>query len=258
MVETPVALGGATAPFWCGGRSSLALATPLGDGTTWGFGGTVPAESRDMEPLLHAANVLFLLSYTARDVLWLRLLTFLGLGVVVGLQLSTPSADLIPVYWNATFMAVNAVHIAMLLWQRRPLQMTPAEADLRDRVFSGLSDQQFASVMRLASWADVHAGGSILGEGDRSGKILLLAQGKAIVAKRGVPLADVDSGAFVGEIGFLTGRPTVAAVIALEDSTCAWWQGDALRNLMRSDPNLEAAVKGILGVDVALKLRSAA
>ncbi len=211
-----------------------------------------------MEPLLHAANVLFLLSYTARDVLWLRILTFFGLGALVGLQFQLDATDLVPIYWNATFMVINGAHIGLLIWQRRPLRMTLEEAELRQLVFSGLSDRQYASLMRLATWSEVECGGGILAEGDKTGKILVVTRGRAIVAKGGSPMADISPGEFVGEIGFLTGEPTTAAVIALESVTCAWWRSEGLRALMREDPNLEAAIKGILGVDVALKLRSAA
>jgi len=210
-----------------------------------------------MDPLLHTANILFLFSYAARDVLWLRILTFFGLGALVALQLTTNAMDLIPVYWNAAFMAINGLHIAVLFWQRRPLRMTEEEAELREAVFSALSDQQFASLMRIANWGDVGVGGSILSEGDSSGRILVVTRGKAIVAKRGVPLADIGPGDFVGEISFLTMKPTTAAVVALESTTCAWWHGDVLRELLRTDANLGAAVRGILGVDVAIKLRQA-
>ena len=209
-----------------------------------------------MEPLLHVANVFFLFSYAARDVLWLRILTFFGLGVLVGLQWTTAAVDAIPIYWNVAFMAINGLHIGVLLWQRRPLTMTPEEAHLRRLVFSALTDRQFAALTAIAHWADVYSGEGILAEGDSSGRILVLTHGRAIIAKGGVPLADVGPGDFVGEISFLTGEVTTAAVIALEAASCAWWSGEDLHQLLESDPQLGAVVKGILGVDVAIKLRS--
>lgn len=73
-----------------------------------------------MQALVHVANVLYLVSYLVKDVLWLHVLT-----VVAGL-VSMPYFGLradplwAPVAWNVVFVAINTYQIH-LLWRERRL-----------------------------------------------------------------------------------------------------------------------------------------
>ncbi len=120
-----------------------------------------------MDPILTAANTALLLSYAVRDILWLRLLTLVGTGLLIGLEVRG-SGDVQVLGWYVLFVVLT--------------------------------------------------------------------------------------GTFVGEMGFLTGDAPGADVIAVGFVHYVSWDSDDLHGLLQSDPQLKAALHGILGIDLAHKL----
>ena len=75
-----------------------------------------------MDYLIHVANVLFLLSYLVRDILWLRLLTIVAIGSLLPYYAGNGLYP--PIYWNSVFIAINVYQIYRLLMERRPVRLT--------------------------------------------------------------------------------------------------------------------------------------
>src|ERR1700756_1171105 len=99
-----------------------------------------------MAYLLHAANVLYLLSYLVKDILWLRLLT-----VVAGLLLLTwallqPQPLWGSVAWNSLFLAINLYQSWLLIMERRPVRLTERESRLYQLVFRSLTPREFVKL----------------------------------------------------------------------------------------------------------------
>lgn len=68
---------------------------------------------------IHIANMIYLGSYLVRDILWLRILTVVGLTFAVSffcVRLEPTSA---PVFWHVVFVAVNLYQIFRLVQTRR-------------------------------------------------------------------------------------------------------------------------------------------
>jgi hypothetical protein len=70
-----------------------------------------------VEPLLTAANLLYVLAYFVRSTLQLRMLSLGGTSCLIGYFLTLPEPLLKPVYWNALYVVINAVWIGRLLLQ---------------------------------------------------------------------------------------------------------------------------------------------
>ena len=79
---------------------------------------------------IHTANVLYLLSYLVRDILWLRVLTVVAGVVLMPYYLAQSPPLLAAVAWNVLFTGINAVQIARLLYERRPVVLTEDQAHL--------------------------------------------------------------------------------------------------------------------------------
>jgi hypothetical protein len=106
-----------------------------------------------VEFCIHAANVLYLMSFLARDILWLRLLTCLGL--VLGIVFFTCQQNPLygPTVWHAVFLVINGVQIGRLIKERRRLMLPPplekaAEAACRD-----LTRDQLLALLTRAMWS---------------------------------------------------------------------------------------------------------
>lgn len=207
-----------------------------------------------MDPALHLANSVLLLSYAARDILWLRLLTVLGLGVLVGIEVREDPTVGPDLAWTLAFVALNAGHAAWLIWERRPVRLSPRDRALRELVFDGLGDRQFARLLELAQWEHLVEGTSLIHPGDDVDRIRLVEAGELAVVVGGNRVQTLGPGNFVGELGFLAGQRSAARVVACRDTAVLGWPVDALRTALEEDPHLRAVVQGCLGVDVALKL----
>ena len=73
-----------------------------------------------MEALICIANVLYLLSYFVRDMIWLRVLTILGAMLLLPYFCLRAEPLMMPVYWNAFFIVLNAWWVVRLIRERRP------------------------------------------------------------------------------------------------------------------------------------------
>lgn len=209
-----------------------------------------------MELALHASQAVLLLSYAARDILWLRLLTLAGLAGLIALDRWIGGPTTSALWWNVAFAAVNAVHAAWLIWERRPVSLSQDELALRHLVFGGLSDRQFARLIAGAEWVQARGGAELIGPHKPVDRVFLLARGRCRVIRQGVRLHVLGPGDFAGELGFLTGRAPDAGVYATEETLALTWPVDTLDDLLESDDNLSAVFRGRLGEDVALKLRA--
>ena len=73
-----------------------------------------------MAYLIHVANVLYLLSYLVKDILWLRLLSILGGVLLMITYVSAVPPLFTPLAWGAVFAAINGYQIYLLILERRP------------------------------------------------------------------------------------------------------------------------------------------
>jgi len=74
-----------------------------------------------MEVLIHSANVIYLVSYVMRDILWLRVFTVIAAACLILYFYFLPNPLLTPVYWNILFIILNVFWIARLFLERRPV-----------------------------------------------------------------------------------------------------------------------------------------
>jgi hypothetical protein len=72
-----------------------------------------------MQNLIHVANVLLLLSFLVRNVLWLRLLNLLAGAAFIAYFASSDPPAIAPLVWNALFLSINVVQGFCLLVERR-------------------------------------------------------------------------------------------------------------------------------------------
>ena len=95
--------------------------------------------------LVHFSNILMLLSYSVRDILWLR-------WFAVGAALTNIPYFLLqgtvlwpPILWAAVFTTINLYQIARLYLERRPVVLSQDEQKLYDLGFRSLRPREFVS-----------------------------------------------------------------------------------------------------------------
>ena len=204
-----------------------------------------------MDFLIHIANVIYFASYSARDILWLRMLTVLGLCLCV--PYFSAQGSWAPVFWHVVFVFVNLIQIWILFQERRPVQLSEDEQLLHEGPLRTMTPQQVRRLVRQADWCEASKGVQIVAEGVDLPELILLHTGAAHVQTRGRRIAHLNDRQFVGEMSFLTGEKTSAEVIASEDVRYLRWPESVFAAKER-DPDLYMAIQAALGADVVGKL----
>lgn len=207
---------------------------------------------------LHAGNVLYLLAYLVRDVLWLRLLTVAGMISLMAFYWLQPTPMYNAIAWNMLFMLVNVVQIGLLVLERRPVFLGEEELHLYRTLFRSLKPREFTRLLSLAEWKQAKPGEELVAQHQPVKTLLLMTSGRATVEVDDRHVADVFAGQFVGEMGFLTEQNATARVVAHETVDYLAWRTGRLRAVLAATPALHVKVQGILGRDLVRKLHDEA
>jgi hypothetical protein len=207
-----------------------------------------------MVVLIHVANVLYVLSYLVKDILWLRLLTVFAGSVLLAYYALFPVPLWAAIGWNVVFLVINLRHIQVLLLERRPVRLSPDELRLHQLALRSLTQREFAKLLRLAHWENVAAGQRFVTKGQPLDRIMVIADGRACVVIAGAPDATLRPGCFVGEMSYLTGQMPNADVVATEPTRLVTWPQSELRAVLGRDAELRAIVQMAIGEDLVAKL----
>ena len=97
--------------------------------------------------LIHAANMLFLIAYMVRDILWLRILTVIATLCLIPYYFTRPEPMMVPIYWSLVFAALNVYWIVHLLLERAPMKLNADEQRLCELVFRTMSPREMITLL---------------------------------------------------------------------------------------------------------------
>ncbi|HEY2992559.1 MAG TPA: cyclic nucleotide-binding domain-containing protein [Methylomirabilota bacterium] len=207
-----------------------------------------------MEIWFHLANVLYVVSYLVTDILWLRALAVLGGLSSLTWTLTTPTPSATFIGWTLVYNTINIVQIGRLWRERRPIRLAAEEQVLYAAAFRTLTPREFQRLLSVGTWQTAPAKTILIEEGASPGRMLVLASGRAAVKAHGREVATLHPGQFAGEMSFLTGAPTTAAVEVVEPARFVSWATPDLERFLGKHPELRAALQLVLGRDLAAKL----
>ena len=208
-----------------------------------------------MTVAFHLANALYLISYAVRDILWLRLITLLAGGALIASFFLSPQPPTAAIVWNVIFLAINLVRIHLLIRERRPVPLDADEQHLANLVFHTLRPRELVRLLRVGELVDHTAGIRIVTRGEPLDHLLLVVRGSARVMLADKPPIEIADGTFIGELGFLTGKPPGADVETTTSLRVVRWDLGPLRAFLDHNPELGATMQQVLGSDLATKLR---
>lgn len=202
------------------------------------------------------ANVLYLASYSVRDILWLRVLTVVAACLLIPYYALQPSPLVAAIGWNAVFIAINAYWIVRLIFERRPVHFTPDEARLRVLSFPSLTPREARNLFAMGVWDDVAAGASLVQHDNRTDRFSVLLRGVADVMHAGTKIAEFGEGQFVGVIDVHAEELDVD-VIVREDVRVMCWSRSRLSAFLDGRPDVALALERSVGLEVARLLDTA-
>jgi hypothetical protein len=204
--------------------------------------------------LVHFANILLLVSYSVRDILWLR-------WFAVGAALTNIPYFLLqgtvlwpPILWALVFTAINLYQIAHIYLERRPVVLSEDEQKLYDLGFRSLRPREFVSLSLVGEWESAEAGARVVTEGEPVSCLCIPITGSAEVRKQGERIETLRPGQIIGTTLALTGDPSPVEVTFTEPARYMRWSLPSLRRFIDKRPDLRVALQGLVNRDLAGKL----
>lgn len=203
---------------------------------------------------LHAANVLLLVAYSVRDILWLRLFAVASGMISIPYFVLQPTPLWVPIGWTVVFAGINLFQSYRLFVERRPVQLTPDEEMIRNLAFKDLPPRKVLQLLSVGSWTTISAGERLIEPGKYAEVILLLVQGAVRIARNGDVLGDLVVGNLVGSALLLTGAPADVDAVVVEPVRAMQWKTETLERYLAGNPEVRIVFQQHMARDLAGKL----
>lgn len=205
--------------------------------------------------LVNFSNIVFLVAFSVRDVLKLRVLAVLGEGLTLPYYYFQDEKLWTPIFWGAAFMVVNAVRIVAIALERRPVVLGDKEEKLYRAAFSTIDKREFLRLVSLARWVECSPGEMVLEKGQQISEAIVLVSGDLEVILGNKTRMALRPGQLIGDVSAYSGLASPVDVVARGPGILAKWDLRHMREFTASRPELRANLLQIVSVDLAGKLR---
>ena len=199
----------------------------------------------------HLAFGLIAFSFLVKDILYLRLVSILASLFSVFYNWVIPVEPMwIPIGWNFVFVALNLYHIAVLMYEKRPVKMNDKNAELYETLFKDMTPVEYLKVSKIAEWKMFKPGEIIIQEGMPVKDLHLIYNGTVDVVVKDKKVADLKDGQFVGEMSFLTEKPATATCVVKHDAELLVWRQREFKELLKRNPSLYYSIQSLLSTQL--------
>jgi CRP-like cAMP-binding protein len=204
---------------------------------------------------IHAANILLLLAYSVRDILWLRLFAVSSSLIAIPYFVLQPTPQWAPISWSVLFAGINLFQSWRLYLERRPVRLTAEEEEVRRLAFPDLSPRKILQVLSIGSWNTVEAGEPLIERGKRADAMSLIVHGRVQVTKEGRVLGELGAGDIVGSALLLSGAVADVDAVAAEPVRSVRWQAGTLESYLSANPETRIVWQRHLSRDLSAKVQ---
>ena len=204
--------------------------------------------------LVHFSNILLLVSYSVRNILWLRWFAVAAALTNMPYFLYQPNILWPPILWAGVFTAINLYQIWRIYLERRPVTLSADEWTLYDMGFHSLTPRDFVALVMVGSWADAAPGDKMLREGEPVSSVSIAIRGTVRVRRQDRELGLLEQGHLVGTAVALVGKPSPFDATFTEPGRYITWPIAKVRRFTEGRPELQSALQQLVSQDLARKV----
>ena len=207
--------------------------------------------------LFNTANIIFLLAFMAKKIVWLRLLTITGMMVSIPYYLYFLEAPMWNnIFWVSTYALINLVMLFIIYLESRPVKLSDLEQKIYDLTFKSLEPRVFKKLIDHGSLEELQPEVVLVNRDSELDSLMLVVEGEAeVVLKHGEHLI-IPTGGFIGEQSFITGGKTSADVTSGKEATMILrWNSEVLRKYLVGKETLKDNLDLIFTADLIHKLK---
>ena len=203
---------------------------------------------------IHAANILLLVAYSVRDILWLRLFAVGASVVSIPYFLLQPAPLWAPLGWTVGFAGINLLQSWRLFMERQPVKLTAQEEEVRRLLFEDLPPRKVLQVLSIGSWVTAQPGERMIQSGTAPDAVSLILSGKVRVTRDGHVVGVLGAGQLVGSALVLSGIQTDVEAVVEAPVRAMRWQVGTLERYLNANPDTRTAMQKHLSHDLAVKV----
>lgn len=208
--------------------------------------------------LINLSNIVFLVAYSVRDVLRLRIFAIVGEALTLPYYYFQNEILWPPLVWGVAFMIVNAVRVVAIIFARRPVVLNEKEEELYRVAFSSIDKREFLKLTSLARWVDCSPEEIILEKGQHISEAIVVIAGEIEAILGDNSRISLRPGQLIGDVSAYSGLASPANVVARGPGILAKWDLRHVREFTESRPELRSNLLRIVSMDLAGKLREIA
>ena len=195
----------------------------------------------------HLAFGLIAFSFLVKDIMWLRFVSILASSFSVFYNWVIPVEPMwLAINWNFVFIGLNMYHIAVIIYEKRPIKMAPKDKELYETLFKDLSPVEYLKITKIANWKKFKTGDTLIREAHLVTDLILIYNGTVDVKVKSKKVAQLKDGQFVGEMSFLTEKSATADCVVKHDTECLMWKQPEFKELLKRNPSLYYTIQGLL------------
>jgi len=195
----------------------------------------------------HLAFGLIAFSFLVKDILWLRLVSILASAFGMAYNYFIPANPMwIAIGWNGIFIGLNLYHIAVLVYEKRPIKMAPKDKELYQTLFKDMTPVEYLKISKIASWKKFKPGDVMIRQEHLVTDLILIYNGTVDVLVEDKKVAELKDGQFVGEMSFLTEKSATADCVVRHDTECLMWKQPEFKDLLKRNPSLYYTIQSLL------------
>tara|TARA_R110000822_G_scaffold48191_2_gene127241 strand:+ start:1860 stop:2519 length:660 start_codon:yes stop_codon:yes gene_type:complete len=203
----------------------------------------------------HLAFGLIAFSFLVKDILWLRMLSIVASLFSVLYNYFIPTEPMwLAVNWNIIFVLVNVYHVAVIIYEKRSVDMPPKFKELYETMFKALTPVEFLKITNVAKWVKYETPEPIIKQNKSVNDLILIYNGTVDVIVDKKKVAELKDGQFVGEMSFITEKPATATCVVKHNTECLVWPQEKFKDLLKRNPSLYFTIQSLLTQEVSSKL----
>jgi CRP-like cAMP-binding protein len=211
--------------------------------------------SFNLDFCIHAANIMLLAAYSVRDILWLRLFAVASSTIAMPYFLFQPTPLWAAFGWSVLFTVINVYQLWRLFRERRPVQLSAEEEEVRRLVFRDLPRREVLRVINIGSWSNRALGERMIERGKSVDAISLILQGSVQMSMEGRILGEMGPGDIVGSSLVLSGAVAEVDAVTTEPARTLRWHVPTLERYLEAKPETRNAFQRHLARDLAGKVQ---
>jgi CRP-like cAMP-binding protein len=203
---------------------------------------------------IHGANILLLVAYSVRDILWLRLFAVGASLVSIPYFLLQPTTLWAPLAWTIGFAGINLFQSWRLFLERRPIKLTPEEEEVRRLAFADVPPRKVLQVLGIGAWTTEQPGKRLIEIGKVPDDLSLIVRGTVRVVGVGSDASVLGPGDFVGSALILSGLPAEVDAVVEEPVRAVRWRISTLQKYLHANPEMRIAMQRHLARELSRKV----